>query len=641
MTPLRIAGAASAAVIAIIALVLFVIGIPSGLVNSAIQDRVERETGYRIIVSGATRFGLGSALTVTAHDIAVRDPNARDSVFRAELGSAQVGLAYRSVLSGNPKVTRLAVNRPVVHIPLHRDRSRQPNPPSSKPASSKSDVPAHMVVTDGTLVFVHRRDNVETRIEAVSADFKMGADRKIRMTGNGRASAGPLKYELRAIAPPPPLERQNIPVELTVEAPGHLHDLLTAKAEMRVNGSVLMVNGLTGKIGSDEFNGWASADFASKPLVKLDLDFQRLQLGTPGPHAAAGPQQGWSDRLIDVHGLNYLDAQIRVSAAELRYGDAVFAPAAIDASIADGLLKAQFSQLGVYGGVADGDFSIDAATANTGYTLRGDLQNVRALPLLKGLADFEKLDGKLQAKIALQASGTTQRAIMSSLAGTVFTNFEDGAIQGLNLAKMIRSLTSGTLSGWQEGNEQTTDLTQLSASFRIERGQATNTDLALLGPLVRMTGTGIVDLPAKSLTFRVEPKLVMSTEGQGSAANPVGLGVPVMVEGPWSAPHIYPDMAGILNDPKGAYAKLKEMGKGLFGRMGTSDAPGTPSSGAMGGSLRETLGTFLQQGLGRDPAAAGGQPPAPASPPGQGGNTPPPPSETESMQQILKNLFNR
>ena len=75
------------------------------------------------------------------------------------------------------------------------------------------------------------------------------------------------------------------------------------------------------------------------------------------------------------------------------------------------------------------------------------------------LADFDKLDGKMQAKIAVRSSGTSQRAIMSNLNGTVFAMFQDGAIRGLNVAKMIRSLTSGTLSGWQEKQDQTTDLT--------------------------------------------------------------------------------------------------------------------------------------------------------------------------------------
>ena len=115
-------------------------------------------------------------------------------------------------------------------------------------------------------------------------------------------------------------------------------------------------------------------------------------------------------------------------------------------------------------------------------------------------------------------------------------------------------------------------LTQLSASFRIEQGQATTTDLTLAGPLVRMTGAGTVDLPAKTLAFRVEPKLVLTTEGQGSAANPVGLGIPVAIEGPWAEPRIYPDVAGMLDNPEAAYAKLKEIGKGLFGQGGRAAA---------------------------------------------------------------------
>ncbi len=221
------------------------------------------------------------------------------------------------------------------------------------------------------------------------------------------------------------------------------------------------------------------------------------------------------------------------------------------------MLKATFTNLGAYGGQASGELIVDASAGNPVYTLRSDLTGVRALPLLQSAADFDKLDGKMQAKIAVRSTGASQRAIMSDLNGTVFAVFQDGAIQGLNVAQMIRSLTSSTLSGWQEGKEQATDLTQLSASFRIDKGQATTTDLNLVGPLVKMTGAGTIDLGTKMLAFRVEPKLVMTTEGQGRAADPVGLGIPVMIDGPWAEPRIYPEMAGILDNPDAAYAKLR------------------------------------------------------------------------------------
>src|SRR6185437_12410888 len=158
--------------------------------------------------------------------------------------------------------------------------------------------------------------------------------------------------------------------------------------------------------------------------------------------------------------------------------------------------------------------------------------------------------------------------LMSNLSGTAFVVFQDGAIRGLNVAQMIRSLTASTLNGWQQQQEQATDLTQLSASFKADRGQATTTDLNLVGPLVKVTGVGTIDLGTKMIGFRVEPKLVLTTQGQGRTSDPVGFGVPVMIEGYWFKPKIYPDLQGILDNPDAAYAKLREMGQGLFSNNG-------------------------------------------------------------------------
>ena len=92
---------------------------------------------------------------------------------------------------------------------------------------------------------------------------------------------------------------------------------------------------------------------------------------------------------------------------------------------------------------------------------------------------------------------------MSNMAGTAFVIFQDGAIRGLNIAQMIRSLTASTLNGWQQQDQQATDLTQLSSSFKIDHGQAVTTDFNLVGPLVRVTGAGTIDLGTKQMGFRV------------------------------------------------------------------------------------------------------------------------------------------
>ena len=290
------------------------------------------------------------------------------------------------------------------------------------------------------------RDRVENRIETVNADITIDSDRKVVLTGSARRNGYPLKFEIKAAPPAAPIERQNIPAEIKIDAPDLLHAPLTAKAEARLNGSVVMINGVTGALGDAAFNGWASFDLSSKPLVKLDLDFQKLAVAMTRSTGSTSAQP-WSSATIDVNGLNYIDLQVRISAAELKIGDARFIPAAIDATLASGVLKAQVSNLGAYEGNANGDLTVDVSTANPTYTMRADLTGVRALPLLQGLADFDRIDGRMQAKISVRSSGTSQRAIMSNMAGTAFVVFQDGAIKGLNVAQMIRSLTASTLVG--------------------------------------------------------------------------------------------------------------------------------------------------------------------------------------------------
>lgn len=638
MKALKILGLAIAVVIAGAALLLAV-GIPGSVVTPTIQARVERETGYRLEVGGATRIGFWPSLTVTMHDVTLRDPNDREAGDRLTFGSVEAVLSLRDVLSGKPHISELVIDRPVMRVPLLRERTRTaaaaPKPPSGETAPQSFPLD-RVTITDGSVILFNPRDRVEDRINGIGANVSLTADRRISAAGSARLGTQLVTFDIRATAPAMP-ERQTIPVQLTLDAPGLLSQPLAANADVRVNGTVLMINGLTGALGDGQFNGWASVDFASKPLVKLDLDFQKLDFGTgsPGTAKVSGRPESavWSDAPFDLAGLNYTDAQVRISATQLKIGGAAFAPVSIDAALSAGALKASFAKLGVYGGVADGELSIDVAGETPGYSLRADLEGVRALPLLSGLADFESLDGKLQAKLGVRSSGASPRAILTNLGGTAFVNVQDGQIRGVNVAQMIRSLTSSTLSGWPDGPAQSTDLTQLGASFRIEKGQATTSDLMLAGPLVRMTGAGTIDLAGKSLAFRVEPKLVMTIQGQGGAAAPVGLGIPVAVQGPWAAPQFYPDMAGILDDPDAAYSRLRDMGKGLFGTGAGNAAAATDP---LGGKLGSALGALIQQGLG---GARPDRTPAPAAP---APDTQMPPADGPSpMNDIMKQLFGR
>jgi AsmA protein len=625
---------------------------------------------------------------VNLSDLTLQDPKDRDGTSRITIDNLQADVSLSSVWSGHPHVSELVVTKPVLYRALLRERTQESTPRSMKPAPEADTISIDRIkVTDGAIIASNPRDRFEHRIEGINANAVIDAERKLKLTGTARTGETPLKFDIKAAMPTPPVERQTMPVDLTLEAPGLLHAPLTAKAELRFNGPLVMFNSVSGALGDGGFTGWASVDLASKPLVKVDLDFQRLDLsGAKSTTSTTSPAQGWSDAPINLTGLNYVDAQVRVSAAQLVITDAQFAPATIDATLAAGILKASFSNLGAYGGQASGEVIVDASGSPT-YAMHGDIVGVRALPLLTSLADFDKIDGKMQAKIAAQSSGASQHAIMSNMSGTAFVIFQDGAIRGVNIAQMIRSLTASTLNGWQQQDQQATDLTQLSASFKVDHGQAVTTDLNLVGPLVKVTGAGTIDLGTKQMGFRVEPKLVMTTEGQGRTSDPVGFGIPVMISGPWSNPRIYPDMQGVLDNPDAAYAKLREMGKGLFGPNGanlgnlnlggllgsltgnppanngndsnnngggSNDQPG----GNLGGNIAGTIGSLMKSFGGSRGIPAPGQqsssPPAQAQTPSQAPSSAPaeqaesdtPPhqaaqQDSQPMNDVLRQLFNR
>src|SRR6478736_4454589 len=180
------------AVVVIIALLL-VIGIPSGFLTSQIQERVERETGYKLAINGGTKIGVWPSLNITLHDVTLQDPKERDINNRLTASSIQADVTLSSVWAGRPQITELVVVRPVMNVPLRRERLKDSNPTARPAAGSTGDSFSveHISITGGTVVFSNLRDRVENRIETINAEIMVDADRKIRMTGNARSGDTP------------------------------------------------------------------------------------------------------------------------------------------------------------------------------------------------------------------------------------------------------------------------------------------------------------------------------------------------------------------------------------------------------------------------------------------------------------------
>ncbi len=301
-----------------------------------------------------------------------------------------------------------------------------------------------------------------------------------------------------------------------------------------------------------------------------------------GGSAEKPKPQEWSDEPIDLAGLHAVNLDFDLSVQGIRIRKIKIGESALGVAIKNGLLTADLRQLKLYDGNGHAELALDGRGATPSLRNSFTLTGVNAGTLLTDAADFDRLEGSGDIEISLSAAGKSQKAMEQTLDGDGAIKFVDGAIRGINLAQMIRNVTSAFTD---TGGAQKTDFAELSGTFKITRGNFRNDDLLLLNPLLRVNGAGTADLPKRTVKYRIEPKAVGSLEGQGGEAALKGIAVPVIVEGPWHDLTYRPDLAAVIGgglgkvteSPKDALKGAKDAGesllKGLTGQGGGEETP--------------------------------------------------------------------
>jgi uncharacterized protein involved in outer membrane biogenesis len=328
---------------------------------------------------------------------------------------------------------------------------------------------------------------------------------------------------------------------------------------------------------------------AGKPTLQARLALQQLDLTPYASNASSGGQASvpsgsslpgiegvtnadWSNAPIDLSGLNAMNANLTISANEIILDGIRTGNTNMVVSLTNGVLTADLTELQLYGGRGAGRLEINASGDTPSMAVNFDLSSLDAYPFLRDAAQFTRLEGTADYSLALTTQGRSQLALVYGLGGETRMIFSNGAIRGVNIPKMVRTLSARTLLGWQTNEQEKTDFSEFSGSFQFSNGLGRTSDIRLVGPLVRATGAGLVDLPAKRLEMRFDPKVVASLQGQGNTQDFAGLGVPIVVEGAFAEPRIYPDIAGILENPDAALEQLRQFGGGLAALSDDGDA---------------------------------------------------------------------
>ncbi len=392
-----------------------------------------------------------------------------------------------------------------------------------------------------------------------------------------------------------------------LEAPPNTMGALKIKGLLALAGPKVSFTGADIAFDAIQAKGDVSVDTAGRvPLLEGRLDVAKLDLnpympekpvaasgpgagsGGQGGTAARAPVEGWSDDVIDLSALRSANVRFDLVLGELVLRKITVGKSALGVNLTGGKLVATLKELALYEGQGSGVVTVDASATVPAIAADMKLQGLQADPFLRDAADFDRLTGTGTADISVTGRGKSQREIVGALNGKGSVTFRDGAIKGINLGAMSRNVASAFLDA-QAGRAQQTDFAELGGTFTITNGILRNTDLALLSPLLRVTGAGTVSLPPRTIDYRLEPKLVADLQGQGGSQQTAGIAVPVRLHGPWSNIAYEPDLAGVLQNqlrnPGAAVDTLRNLLPGNRQQEGPQ-----PNAPAISNPLRNLFG---------------------------------------------------
>lgn len=286
------------------------------------------------------------------------------------------------------------------------------------------------------------------------------------------------------------------------------------------------------------------ANFAA-PAIRFNLHLDGIdvdrylppasdQLATPTTAAAAGAGMIPVDtlRTLNVDGKLTID---QLKAAQLRSTDIVMQLVA-----KDGLVRVHPASARMYEGGYQGDVTLDVRGKQPKIAMNERLSGVQVGPLLKDMTGEDRLTGATEASARLTASGQTPDELKKTLSGDLAFAFRQGAVKGVNLAALLRKAKAqlqGKSLPAATGPDQT-DFSEITGTAKVINGVVENRDLIAKSPLLRVEGSGSVDLVRETLDYLVTAKVVGSLEGEGGREldELKGLAIPVRLGGTFAEP---------------------------------------------------------------------------------------------------------
>ncbi|MEZ8304601.1 AsmA family protein [Vibrio splendidus] len=242
----------------------------------------------------------------------------------------------------------------------------------------------------------------------------------------------------------------------------------------------------------------------------------------------------------DLSALKTLDVKGDITIDKFKANNAKMQNVKTVFSVNRGIAELTSFTSNLYQGSISATAKLDARKTPATYTAKKKIRGVKVQPLLVDVANNDMLEGTGNIDVNVKGKSLTPTGIKKNLVGTIVINFEDGAVNGINVAQLIRENYAKIKGEKVEStNEaQKTDFSAMKATLKVDKGWVSTNDLSAQSPLLRVTGQGKANFINETVDFLVRTSIVGSLEGQGgkNIDDLKDVTIPIKVTGQWADP---------------------------------------------------------------------------------------------------------
>ena len=557
--------------------------------REAVEAQIRAVTGLDLVVKGNIDISVFPASYVSFHDVGLKGGGTADPALAVDVLTANLRLL--PLLLQRFQIADVMMLRPHIHVVREADGASNWTPfiqtiaRAMKPGADNQVSFSEIRIEDGVLAYEDAANHVTEALDDI--------DLSLAWPSISRSFAGTGQFDWRGERVDGSISVSDFVAALSGDRSGLKARLASAPLKLAFDGTVadrtsmMMEGNLTidspslrnalrwtgqappgsGGFGRFALKARANVVGASVALTNVNVELdgnvaegvmtyssngrQTLQATLAAgaldftPYIStfrllASGAHDWNRQLFDLNSLSSTDLDMRLSAAKVTVGSTRLGRTALGANLRGGALALSVGEAQMYGGIARGSFGVARADTVADVKAQFQFTDVDLQACASELFGINKLSGRGNLNVALEASGSSPFGLAQSLDGTANLTGHDGAIAGFNVEQLLKRLERRPLSGAGNFRSGSTPYDNLTIALKFSGGIATAENIRVDGPAARLTLTGTASVPAREYDLKGVASLVSASNG------PPGFELPFVVQGPWDDPLIFPDPESLI-----------------------------------------------------------------------------------------------